>query len=260
MSTYIFSTFWPILKVLQILGLFPIKKSSENVCGFQAMPTRRYLVLTATVLTLGFVFYFTTYFLVMSKHDLGLLELLHTMISLNGSPLDDITYFGIIIVISIFDIGVAIGTFALKSQIIELLEIFQGISMHVTPKNLWKSKSMLLLLAIAWFTNPILGTVAWLMRLIDHINIDTSTAILFSMLYLVSLIVVNAGPACSFLMLFSEPCYHLNAWMKCLLQIVESKEQCNQKIVYECKNFFYKGKLLKIIRLSHIPHLLYGTE
>ena len=256
MSTYIFSTFWPILKVLQILGLFPIKKSSENVCGFQAMPTGKYLVLTATVLTIGFVFYFTTYFLVMSKHDLGLLEFLHTMISLNGSPLDDVTYFGIIIVISMFDIGLVIGIFLLKSQIIELLEIFQGISMHVTPKNLWKSKSMLLLLAIAWITNPILATVAWLMRLIDHINVDISTSILFSMLHCVSLLVVFAGPVCSFLMLFSEPCYQLNAWMKSLIQIVESKEQSDQKIIYECKKFYYKGKQLKLIGLAHIPHLI----
>ena len=253
MSSYIFSTFWPILKVLQILGLFPIKKSSENLCGFQAMPTGKYLVLNSTVLTIGFVFYFTTYFLVMSKHDLGLLEFLHTMISLNGSPLDDVTYFGIIIVICIFDIGVAIGTFALKSQIIELLEIFQGISMHATPKNLWKGKSMLLLLAIAWFTNPILGTVAWLMRLIDHINIDISTAILFSMLHCVSLLVVFAGPVCSFLMLFSELCYQLNAWMKSLIiQIDNLKEQSDQKIIYECKKFYYKGKQLKLIRLAHL--------
>ena len=256
MSTYVFSTFWPLIKVLQIIGLFPIKKSSENLCGFEAMPTGKYLVLTATVFTLGFVFYFISHFLVMYKHDLGLLELLHTMNSHNGSPLDDITQFGIIIVISIFDIGVVIGTFSLKSQMIELLENFQGVSMHATPKYLWKSKSMLLLLAIAWMLFPILITVASLINLIDHVIIDTSTAILFSMLYLVSLLVVLAGPVCSFLMLFSEPCYHLNAWMKCLLQIVESKEQCNQKIVYECKNFFYKGKLLKIIRLTHIPHLL----
>ena len=124
--------------------------------------------------------------------------------------------------------------------------------MHAKPKYLWKSKSMLvvLLLAIVWMLFPILVLVVSLINLIDHINIDTSTAILFSMLYLVSLLVLNAGPVCSFLMLFSEPCYHLNAWMKSLLQIVESKEQCNQKIVYECKNFFYKGKLLKIIRLT----------
>ena len=248
MSTYIFSTFWPILKVLQILGLFPIKKSSENVCGFQAMPTGKYLVLTATVLTLGFVFYFTSNFLVMSKHDLGLLELLHTMISLNGSPLDDVTYFGIIIVISMFDIGLVIGIFLLKSQIIELLDIFQGISMHATPKNLRKSKSMLLLLAIAWITYPILLTVAWLMRLIDHINIDISTALMFGISNYIFSTIFMVAPVCSFLMLFSEPCYQLNAWMKCLIvQIEELKEQSDQKIIDECKKFLNKGKVLKLI-------------
>ena len=80
------------------------------------MPTGKYLVLTATVLTLGFVFYFTSNFLVMSKHDLSLLELLHTMISLNGSPLDDVTYFGIIIVISMFDIGLVIEFYYSKAK------------------------------------------------------------------------------------------------------------------------------------------------
>ena len=34
--------FWLILKVLQILGFFPIKKSSEHLCVFEAMPTRKY--------------------------------------------------------------------------------------------------------------------------------------------------------------------------------------------------------------------------
>ena len=182
----------------------------------------------------------------MYKHDLGLLELLHTMNSHNGSLLDDITQFGIIIVISIFDIGVVIGTFSLKSQMIELLEIFQGVSMQATPQHLWKSKSMILLLAIAWMLFPILVTAASLINLIDHVNIDTSTAILFSMLYLVSLLVVNAGPVCSFLMLFSEPCYQLNAWMKCLIiNVDELKEESDQSIIYECNQFFYKGKYLK---------------
>ena len=67
MSTYVFSTFWPLIKVLQIIGLFPIKKSSENLCGFEGMPTGKYLVLTVTVFTLGFVFYFTAHFLIMLR-------------------------------------------------------------------------------------------------------------------------------------------------------------------------------------------------
>jgi hypothetical protein len=44
-----------MLKILQILGLFPIKKSSEDSCGFEAMPTGKYIFLTLTVQSLGCV-------------------------------------------------------------------------------------------------------------------------------------------------------------------------------------------------------------
>ena len=115
---------------------------------------------------------------------------------------------------------------------------------------------MLLLLVIGWLLFPILDTVALFMRLIDHINVDISTAVIFGVLHFVSMILVFAGPVCSFLMLFSEPCYQLNAWMKSLIQIVESKEQSDQKIIYECKKFYYKGKQLKLIRLAHIPLII----
>ena len=53
--TSIFNTFWPLLKVLQILGLFPIKKSLEDSCGFEAMPTGKYIFLTLIVQLLGCV-------------------------------------------------------------------------------------------------------------------------------------------------------------------------------------------------------------
>ena len=243
--------------VLQILGLFPINWSSENLCGFQAMPTGKYLPLTVTVLSLGFAFYFIPFFLVMSKHDLGLRKFLHTMMALNGFSLDDITYFGITILIIIFEIGVVIGIFSLKSQIIRLLELFQGISKrHAKLEGSWKSKSMLLLLVIGWLLFPILDTVALFMRLIDHINVDISTAVIFGVLHFVSMILVFAGPVCSFLMLFSEPCHQLNAWMKSLIiQIDELKEQSDQKVIYQCKLFFYKGKGIKLIRLT--TYLIY---
>ena len=254
---FIFSTFWPILKVLQILGLFPIKKSSENVCGFQAMPTVKYLVLTVAVQSLGYASYIIPLFVIMSKHNLGFLEILHINFALNGSPLDDITYFGIMISTGILVTRVLIEIFPLKSQIIQLLELFQRISMqHVTIQETRKSKIMLLLIAIAWLLFPIFVTVTILWRLIDHINIDISTALMFGILNCIFTTIWMVAPVCSFLMLFSEPCYQLNAWMKCLIQLVESKEQSDQKIVYECKKFYYKGNQIKLIRLAHIPHLI----
>ena len=246
---FIFSTFWPILKVLQILGLFPIKKSSENVCGFQAMPTGKYLVLTVAVQSLGYASYIISLFVIMSKHNLGFLAWLHIIFALNGSPLDDITYFGIMISTDILVTRVLIGIFPLKSQIIQLLELFQRISMlHVTIQETWKSKIMLLLIAIAWLLFPIFVTVTILWRMIDHINIDISTALMFGISNYIFSTIFMVAPVCSFLMLFSEPCYQLNAWMKCLIvQIEELKEQSDQKIIDECKQFLNKGKVLKLI-------------
>ena len=250
MSTYIFTTFWPILKVLQILGLFPIKKSSENVCGFQAMPTGKYLALTVTVQMLGHASYNILIIFIMSKHNLGFLEYLHIIFALNGSPLDTITYFGIMIIIGIFGIGVLIAIFPLKTQMIQLLELFQGIRMqHVRMQNSWKSKSMLLLLVIAWLLFPIVVTVALLMRLIEHVNVDIFTSLIFGILIPFWSIISHASPVCSFLMLFSEPCYQLNAWMKCLIiNIDELKEESDQSIIYECKQFFYKGNWLNLFK------------
>ena len=114
---------------------------------------------------------------------------------------------------------------------------------HVRMQNSWKSKSMLLLLVIAWLLFPIVVTVALLMRLIEHVNVDIFTSLIFGILIPFWSIISHAAPVCSFLMLFSEPCYQLNAWMKCLIiNIDELKEESDQSIIYECKQFFYKGK------------------
>ena len=38
-----FDTFWPLLKLLQAMGMFPIRKASESLCGFEAISVKRYL-------------------------------------------------------------------------------------------------------------------------------------------------------------------------------------------------------------------------
>ena len=42
--TSVLNTFWPLLKVLQILGGFPIKKSKETLCGFKAITSCVYII------------------------------------------------------------------------------------------------------------------------------------------------------------------------------------------------------------------------
>ena len=161
-----FNTFGPMLKILQILGLFPIKKSSEDSCGFEAMPTGKYLFLTLTVQLLGFACFVASFAYVMSRYSLDLLDLLHIMFALNGSVLDDITYFGVLILTFLSPLGISIGIFPLKGKMIELIQVFDNVNLHTTQEGSWKNKSMLLLLIIAWAMYPIFLTIGLLMRLV----------------------------------------------------------------------------------------------
>ena len=82
-----FNNFWPILKILQILGFFPTKKSTENLCGFEAMPTAKYLVLTVVTLQLlGLACHIVSYSYVMATHNLDLLNLMCINFAIKGSP------------------------------------------------------------------------------------------------------------------------------------------------------------------------------
>ena len=235
------NTFWPMLKVLQILGLFPIKKSSEDSCGFEAIPTGKYLFLTLTVQLLGCSCFLASFAYVMSKHNLDLLDLLHIMFALTGSTLDDITYFGILILTGLTSLGISIGVFPLKDKMIKLMRVFDNVNLETTQEGSWKNKSMLLLLIIAWAMYPIIFTIGLSIRLIHHINLDVYSAILFGALQFAIISVSFVAPYYSFLIQFSEPCYQLNVWLKCLTKKVELKIGYDQQLINECKQFLYVG-------------------
>ena len=48
-SNSVFNTYWPIIKILQIIGTFPIQKTVETSCGFKALPSKPYLALSLTI-------------------------------------------------------------------------------------------------------------------------------------------------------------------------------------------------------------------
>ena len=239
--TSTFSTFWPIIKVLQILGLFPIKKSEESLCGFEALPTEKYLVLTVTVQSLGLACYVGSFVYVMPKQNLDFMDLLRTTYAVEGSWLDTITYCGLFLLTGLSSIGFLVGVFPLKGKIIELLEIFHTVNLNAKQESSWKNKAMLLLVIIAFGLFPIFIGVSLFIRMTDHINMDVNTAILFGGLHFATLFPLEVVPMTSFLFLFNEPCYHLNIWLKTLIQKVESKMGSEQQLVYECKQFLYVG-------------------
>ena len=44
-SKSILKTFWPVLKLLQLLGACPIQKDEDSACGFKAFTFRVYLTI-----------------------------------------------------------------------------------------------------------------------------------------------------------------------------------------------------------------------
>ena len=183
----------------------------------------------------GFFFY------VVPKQNLDFMDLLRTTYAIEGSSLDTITYFGVMVLTGLSSFGILVGVFPLKGKIIELLEIFHSVNLNTTQKVSWKNKSILLLIKIAFTLFPIFISVSLVIRLTNHINMDVYTAILFGALHFATLIIFDVVPMISFLFLFNEPCYHLNIWLKNLIQKVELKIGSEEQLVYECKQFLYVG-------------------
>ena len=84
----VFETFWPVIKVLQNLGLFPIKKSSENLCGFQAISTKKYLILTMAVQVLGSTCAILALSYIMTMYDQNFVDLWKKLFAVTESKLD----------------------------------------------------------------------------------------------------------------------------------------------------------------------------
>ena len=90
MVSSVFETFWPVLQFFQILGLFPIKKSSENRCGFQGISSRKYLILTIGVQVLGLVCAILAMSYITIKQDMNFLHLWKELFAVTESTLGTI--------------------------------------------------------------------------------------------------------------------------------------------------------------------------
>jgi hypothetical protein len=82
-DTYL-STFWPILKIYQVIGGFPIKKSTDVPCGFEAIQTVPYLLLVISVLLIGNVGQMLSFYYIMRQYDQDLWSILSAMFGLTG--------------------------------------------------------------------------------------------------------------------------------------------------------------------------------
>ena len=90
MVSSVFETFWPVLQLFQILGMFPIKKSSENRCGFKGISSRKYLILTMGAQILGFICAILAMSYIMLKQDMNFLHLWKELFAVTESTLGTI--------------------------------------------------------------------------------------------------------------------------------------------------------------------------
>ena len=82
-DTYL-STFWPILKIYQVFGAFPIKKSIDMPCGFAAIQTATYLVLVLSLILVGNVGQILSCYYIMRQYDQDLWSIMNVLFDLTG--------------------------------------------------------------------------------------------------------------------------------------------------------------------------------
>ena len=149
-SNIFLNTFWPILKVLQILGMFPIKKSPDFLCGFKAIPAKKYIFLVVSIFILGNGAQIVASYYIMCHYDKNLWELQNVMFGTSGSLMDNIDVIGFSMLMVLSNLGLILGNLSLKNPFIDLLELFEGVEITSTKNNIYKMKVVLFSFVFLW--------------------------------------------------------------------------------------------------------------
>ena len=78
------------------------------------------------------------------------------------------------------------------------------------------------------------------MRLIHHMNVTLIEATIFGLVGFVFTFTAFALSILSFLIMFSEACYHVDRWLKYLIQKVSLKEDNPLLLMDECKQLLFE--------------------
>ena len=129
-SKSILKTFWPVLKVLQLLGACPIQKDEDSTCGFKAFTFRVYLTIVLfTWLVLAFGIYIGVFAYLYYIDGISIFDINDLVFNFSGlSEMDKGLMAGMSAAIMIVNILILIGNFTLKNQFIELIQLFASLS------------------------------------------------------------------------------------------------------------------------------------
>ena len=129
-SKSILKTFWPVLKVLQLLGACPIQKDEDSTFGFKAFTFRVYLTIVLFAwLVLAFGVYIGVFAYLYYIDGISIFDVNDLIFNFSGlSEMDKGLMFGMSTAIIIVNILILIGNFTLKNQFIELMQLFASLS------------------------------------------------------------------------------------------------------------------------------------
>ena len=209
-STSIFETLWPIIKIFQILGMFPIKKTEGNFCGFQSISTGKYLILTIAVQGFAFTCNIFVMSYMITKYDISFTTLWKVLFAVTESKLDATVLTAIILLLVLSSFILIVGLFPLRSNMISLLETCAKVDI-LDSGLAFKMKLFFLLLTILLF--PFFMSFGVAMRLVHQIKLTLIEITLLGSLYFVSFVIASGPPLFSFLIMFSEACYQIQGYI-----------------------------------------------
>ena len=157
-SKSILKTFWPVLKVLQLLGACPIQKDEDSTCGFKAFTFRVYLTIVLfTWLVLAFGIYIGVFAYLYFIDGISIFDINELVFNFSGlSEMDKGLMAGMSAAIMIVNILILIGNFTLKNQFIELMQLFASLSQ---PQQNQGRIYFLISLILNWMLS-LLGVIA----------------------------------------------------------------------------------------------------
>lgn len=126
-SNSIIKAFWPLLKLLQVFGGCPIKKSDDTACGFEALPFCQYLTIVGFVWLFAIAGNIFAWINIMANHDKSAFELFQILFDVTDG-IDAAAMMGLYSFGSLFSFAIVINNFTHKNKFVDLMEVYQSLN------------------------------------------------------------------------------------------------------------------------------------
>ena len=128
-SNSIINAFWPLLKLLQVFGGIPLKKSNETACGFEALSFCQYITIIGSVWLFAIAGNIFALMNIMGNHDKSAFELFQIIFGVTGG-VDAAAMMGLYSFGTIFAFTVVLSNLSLKNKFVGLMEVHETIEVQ----------------------------------------------------------------------------------------------------------------------------------